>query len=68
MLFESVGTLVRLVRRHTFASVQLEAGESIVSVSQWLGHSSPSITLQHYAHFMPDAGRRGRDVMDSWFD
>ena len=55
------------VCRHTFASVQLEAGESIVSVSQWLGHSSPSVTLQHYAHFMPDAGKRGRDAMDSWF-
>lgn len=67
-IFEASREDMYHVCRHTFASVQLEAGESIVSVSQWLGHSNPSITLKHYAHFMPDAGRRGRDVMDSWFD
>ncbi|MGI5141567.1 MULTISPECIES: hypothetical protein [unclassified Streptomyces] len=30
--------------RHTFASVQLGARESVVAVSKWLGHSDPSIT------------------------
>ncbi|MFG3253236.1 tyrosine-type recombinase/integrase [Streptomyces sp. NPDC048172] len=54
------------VLRHTFASVQLEAGESVVSLAEWLGHSSPKITLDHYAHFMPEAGRRGLAAMDSW--
>ncbi|WP_329174401.1 tyrosine-type recombinase/integrase [Streptomyces sp. NBC_01477] len=54
------------ILRHTYASVQLEAGESIVSVSAWLGHSSPNITLAHYAHFMPGAGQRGLAVMDTW--
>lgn len=54
------------VLRHTFASVQLEAGESIVSVSTWLGHSSPKVTLDYYAHFMPGAGRRGLAAMDTW--
>ncbi|MFI8997333.1 site-specific integrase [Streptomyces sp. NPDC053542] len=54
------------VLRHTYASVQLEAGESIVSLSEWLGHSSPKITLDHYAHFMPEAGKRGLAAMDSW--
>jgi integrase len=52
--------------RHTYASVQLGAGESIVSLSTGLGHSSPKITLDHYAHFMPGAGRRGLAAMDSW--
>ncbi len=52
--------------RHTYASVQLEAGESIVSLSEWLGHSSPKITLDHYAHFMPGAGKRGLLAMDAW--
>jgi len=37
----------------TYASVQLEAGESIVSLSVWLGHASPKITLDRYARFMP---------------
>ncbi|MFJ9351972.1 3-hydroxyacyl-CoA dehydrogenase family protein [Streptomyces sp. NPDC101237] len=55
------------VLRHTYASTQLEAGESIVSVSAWLGHASPQTTLTHYAHFMPAAGKRGLAAMDEWF-
>ncbi|WND35001.1 hypothetical protein RI578_12225 [Streptomyces sp. BB1-1-1] len=47
------------VLRHTYASVQLEAGESVVSLSKWLGHSTPKVTLDHYAHFMPGAGQEG---------
>lgn len=53
--------------RHTFASVQLDARESVVSVSKWLGHSDPSITLKIYAHMMPEADGRGRAAMDAWF-
>ncbi|MDX3246743.1 hypothetical protein [Streptomyces sp. ME18-1-4] len=54
------------VLRHTYASVQLEAGESVVSLSKWLGHSAPKVTLDHYAHFMPGAGHRGQAAMDAW--
>lgn len=54
--------------RHTFASVQLDARESVVSVSKWLGHSDPSITLKIYAHMMPEADGRGRAAMDAWFE
>ncbi|MEU4051343.1 site-specific integrase [Streptomyces olivaceus] len=53
--------------RHTFASVQLDARESVVSVSRWLGHSDPSITLKIYAHMMPEADGRGRAAMEAWF-
>ncbi|WP_238442300.1 hypothetical protein [Streptomyces pratensis] len=35
-----------------------EAGESVVTLARWLGHSSPVITLGYYAHFMPEAGSR----------
>jgi integrase len=52
--------------RHTYASVQLAAGEDPVSLSHWMGHASPSITLQIYTHFMPDNGRRGRSAVDAW--
>lgn len=52
--------------RHTYASVQLAAGEDVVSLSHWMGHASPEITLRIYAHFMPDDGRRGRTAMDEW--
>lgn len=52
------------VLRHTYASLQLEAGESVVTLAQWLGHESPDITLEHYAHFMPQAGAKGRAAVD----
>lgn len=54
--------------RHTYASVQLAAGEDPVSLSHWMGHASPSITLEIYAHFMPDNGRRGRSAVDAWLE
>lgn len=53
------------VLRHTYASIMLEAGESVVTLARWLGHSSPTITLDHYAHFMPEAGNRGRGAIDT---
>lgn len=46
--------------RRTCASIMLEAGESVVTLARWLGHSSPAITLGYYAHFMPEAGGRKR--------
>jgi integrase len=52
------------VLRHTYASIMLEAGESVVTLARWLGHSSPAVTLGYYAHFMPEAGSKGRAVND----
>ncbi|WP_420718972.1 tyrosine-type recombinase/integrase [Streptomyces sp. NRRL S-646] len=52
------------VLRHTYASTMLEAGESVVTLARWLGHSSPAITLGYYAHFMPEAGSKGRSAID----
>lgn len=53
------------VLRHTYVSVILEAGESVVTLARRLGHSSPTITLDHYAHFMPEAGGKGRAAVDA---
>lgn len=52
--------------RHTFASVVPDARADRV-VSNWLGHADASITLQLYAHMMPEADGRGRAAMDAWF-
>ncbi|SFG69287.1 hypothetical protein SAMN02787118_12644 [Streptomyces mirabilis] len=52
------------VLRHTYAPVMLDAGESVVTSARWLGHSSPAVTLGYYAHFMPEAGSKGRTVID----
>ncbi|WP_086768124.1 tyrosine-type recombinase/integrase [Streptomyces bobili] len=54
--------------RHTYASVQLGGGEDVISVSHWMGHASPDITLKVYSHFMPDRGLRGRTAVDSWLE
>lgn len=56
------------VLRHTFASVQLHARETVVAVAKWLGHSDPSITLRVYTHMMPEADGRGRRAMQDWFE
>ncbi|WP_398928506.1 tyrosine-type recombinase/integrase [Streptomyces sp. Ag109_O5-1] len=53
------------VLRHTYASVILEAGESVVTLARSLGHSTPTITLDFYAHFMPEAGGKGRGAIDA---
>lgn len=45
--------------RHAYASVTLPEGEDIVTLSHWLGHETPTITLEHYAHFMPKSGAKG---------
>ena len=36
-----------------------------MTLAKWLAHSSPTITLDHYAHFMPEAGKKGRRAIDS---
>lgn len=37
----------------------------VVTLARWLGHSSPTITLDRYAHFMPEAGGKGRAAVDA---
>ncbi|WP_237550447.1 integrase [Streptomyces sp. SID8354] len=53
--------------RHFYASEELGAGESIVSLARWLGHSDPGFTLRKYSHFLPWAGARGGAAIDAIF-
>ncbi|WIB16679.1 site-specific integrase [Curtobacterium sp. MCPF17_050] len=46
--------------RHHFASGLIRGGLDAVSVARAMGHSSPSITLNVYAHLWPDAADRTR--------
>lgn len=39
--------------RHTHISISLANGESILRVSRRVGHASPTITLNRYAHTIP---------------
>jgi integrase len=38
--------------RHTYASLMIEQGENIKYIQTQLGHSSPTVTLDDYAHLM----------------
>jgi integrase len=43
--------------RHTYASLMLRRGVPIAYVSNQLGHSSISVTVDLYGHFIPGADR-----------
>jgi integrase len=53
--------------RHHYASVLLDAGESIKAVSEYLGHADPGFTLRTYTHLMSSSDDRTRKALDSAF-
>ena len=55
------------VLRHTYASVLLDAGESVKALSAYLGHSDPGFTLRIYTHLLPTSEDRTRRAIDHAF-
>ncbi|MGW2326401.1 tyrosine-type recombinase/integrase [Streptomyces sp. NPDC001700] len=53
--------------RHFYASVLLDAGESIRALSTYLGHSDPGFTLRVYTHLMPSSEGRTRRAVDTLY-
>ncbi|WP_328536449.1 tyrosine-type recombinase/integrase [Streptomyces sp. NBC_00344] len=53
--------------RHFYASVLLDAGESIKALSEYLGHHDPGFTLRTYTHLMPASETRTRSAVDRVF-
>lgn len=53
--------------RHYFASVLLDAGESIKALAVYLGHADPGFTLRTYTHLMPNSEERTRKAIDRVF-
>ncbi|WP_245818500.1 hypothetical protein [Haloechinothrix alba] len=51
-----------------YASVLLDAGESVKALSQYLGHPDPGFTLRVYTHLMPSSHERTRKAVDGFFD
>lgn len=51
--------------RHYFATLLIHAGASVKTVQLALGHSTPTITLNTYAHEWPDAIDRTRSLVDN---
>jgi integrase len=53
--------------RHFYASGLIVAGLDVVTVQKALGHASPSVTLNTYAHLWPNSGDRIRAAAgDLW--
>lgn len=50
--------------RHFYASVLLDAGESVRALADYLGHSDPGFTLRVYTHLMPSSQDRTRKAID----
>lgn len=46
--------------RHHYASVLLDAGESTLAVSEYLGHADPGFMLRVYTHLPPSVDERTR--------
>jgi integrase len=53
--------------RHTFVSRLLEAGENIKTISELIGHTDVSFTLNTYAHILPEQKQSAVDKIDSLF-
>lgn len=51
--------------RHYYASVLLDGGESIKTVSERLGHADPGFTLRTYTHLLPNSETRTKTIIDT---
>ena len=50
--------------RHSFATLLIQQGESLVYVKDQLGHSSIQITVDTYGHLVPGGNRQAVDRLD----
>jgi integrase len=51
--------------RHTHASVLINAGLDVLTISRRLGHSKPSVTLDIYGHLIKGADAAAADAIDA---
>lgn len=51
--------------RHTFASLLIEQGENIKYIQTQLGHSSPTVTLDVYAHLMKPVNQEAATKLEN---
>jgi integrase len=51
--------------RHTFATLLLQQGESPVYVKEQMGHSSITVTVDTYKHWIPSANREAGNRLPS---
>jgi integrase len=51
--------------RHTYASLLIDQGENIKYIQKQLGHSSPTVTLNVYAHLMRPVNHEAMDRLEN---
>ncbi len=51
--------------RHTYASLLIQNGESLVYVKEQMGHHSIQVTVDTYGHLIPGANKAAVDRLDS---
>ena len=54
--------------RHTFATRALEIGMDIKTLSEILGHSSPTVTLNLYSHSLPEHKKKEMDRLGKLYN
>jgi integrase len=54
--------------RHTAASVMIAAGVNVKALSEFLGHSTITITLDRYGHLLPGSIAEAASLLDSYLD
>jgi integrase len=62
------GTELRKVRihdlRHTYASLLIQAGESLAYIRDQMGHHSIKVTVDIYGHLAPGGNKEAVDKLD----
>ncbi len=54
--------------RHSFATYALELGMDVKTLSEILGHKTPIITLNRYAHSLEEHKFKQMDLLGKMFD
>jgi integrase len=54
--------------RHSYASFMIAAGVNAKALSQYMGHSSITVTLDRYGHLMPGSEKEAADLLDGFLE
>jgi len=61
------GIAFHQLRRHTYASLLIDGGESVTVVADRRGHKNATKTLHTYSHLWPSSDDKTRHVLDKAF-